>query len=223
MTEEGCIGMSKLADEQQGMIFGGTIFPSHLYMLPVEAGANVLTIPFGHAVDALCYVFSSELRSISAVLSNRYPELELIDEKTYQPKGEKKSKTSHDFISMTAELVNGGGNVDVNYAPGLSRSGRDFYWEIIGSEGTLVLEGPKMGGHVQMFQPTVKIALGQEELREVEVEKAEDTSFNVGRAWDAWAGEGVGSVTTWEDAVIRHKMIEAIYRSAEKGTKEDYV
>jgi hypothetical protein len=116
MTEEGCIGMSKLADEQQGMIFGGTIFPSHLYMLPVEAGANVLTIPFGHAVDALCYVFSSELRSISAVLSNRYPELELIDEKTYQPKGEKKSKTSHDFISMTAELVNGGGNVDVNYA-----------------------------------------------------------------------------------------------------------
>ncbi|CAN9471375.1 unnamed protein product [Alternaria alternata] len=202
-----------------GMIFGGTIFPSHLYMLPVEAGANVLTIPFGHAVDALCYVFSSELRSISAVLSNRYPELELIDEKTYQPKGEKKSKTSHDFISMTAELVNGGGNVDVKLRSG----GRDFYWEIIGSEGTLVLEGPKMGGHVQMFQPTVKIALGQEELREVEVEKAEDTSFNVGRAWDAWAGEGVGSVTTWEDAVIRHKMIEAIYRSAEKGTKEDYV
>jgi predicted dehydrogenase len=210
------------ANQRQGLIFGGTTLAAHLYMLPVEAGANLLTIPFGHAVDALCYVFSSELRSISAVLSNRYPELDLIDEK-YQPLGEKKSKTSHDFVSMSAELINGGGNVDVTYAPGLSRSGRDFYWEIIGSEGTLVLEGPKMGGHVQMYQPTVKIALGQEELKEVEVEKAEDTSFNVGRAWDAWAGEGKGSVTTWEDAVVRHKMIEAIYRSAEKGTRENYV
>ncbi|KAH6872244.1 NAD-binding Rossmann fold oxidoreductase family protein [Alternaria rosae] len=205
-----------------GMIFGGITMPSYSYMHPIENGANLLTIPFGHAVDALCYVFSSELQSISAVLSNRYPELQLVDE-NYQPLGETKTKTSHDFVSITAELINGGGNVDVTYAPGLSRSGRDFYWEIIGSEGTLVLEGPKMGGHVQMFQPTIKIALGQEELKEVEVEKAEDFSFNVGRAWDAWAGEGKGSVTTWEDAVVRHKMIEAIYRSAEKGTREDYV
>ncbi|KAI4944393.1 hypothetical protein J4E86_009451 [Alternaria arbusti] len=203
-----------------GMIFGGTTMPSYTYMHPVENGANILTIPFGHAVDALCYVFSSELRSISAVLSNRYPELELVDE-NYKPLGEKKAKTSHDFVSITAELINGGGNVDVTYAPGFSRTGRDFYWEIIGSEGTLVLEGPN--GHVQMFQPTVKIALGQEGLKDVEVEKAEDPSFNVGRAWDAWAGEGKGSVTTWEEAVVRHKMIEAIYRSAEKGTKEDYV
>jgi predicted dehydrogenase len=196
----------------------------HLYMLPIENGANLLTIPFGHAVDALCYVFDSELKDISAKLTNHYPNIPVVDE-NYRPIDERK-KTSHDFVNMSASLVKGGANVDVTYAPGLSRTDRDFVWEIIGSEGSLVLEGPKMGGHVQMFQPSVKLAMVQEELKEVEVEKAADTSFNVGKAWEAWAGVGTEkgySVTTWDDAVMRHKMIEAIYRSAEKGTQENYV
>ena len=77
-----------------------------------------------------------------------------------------------------------------------------------------------------MFQPTVKLAVGEGELKEVEVEKAGDFSFSVGKAWDAWAGIGTEngySVTTWEEALVRHKMIEAIYRSADKGTRENYV
>jgi predicted dehydrogenase len=206
------------------LIFGGMLQKDHLYMLPVEAGANILTIPFGHAVDALCYVLGSELRDISASLKNHYPNIPVVDE-NYKPVEERK-KTSHDFVSMSASLINGGGNVDVTYAPGLSRTGRDFVWEIIGSEGSLLLEGPKMGGHVQMFQPTVKLALGQEELKQIEVEMAPDTSFNVGKAWEAWAGVGLENgytVTTWEEAVLRHKMIDAVYRSAEKGTRENYI
>ncbi|KAF1947504.1 NAD-binding Rossmann fold oxidoreductase family protein [Clathrospora elynae] len=207
-----------------GLIFGGTAPESLLYALPIEAGANLLTIPFGHAVDALCYVLG-ELKDISAALVNHYPELDLVDE-TYKSLGKKVKKTSHDFVSMTASLADGGGNVDVTYAPGQTRTGRDFYWEIIGSEGSLVLEGPKMGGHVQMFQPKVKLAVGQEELKEVQVEKASEFSFNVGKAWDAWAGVGLDkgyNVTTWDDAVVRHRMIEAIYRSAKKGTRENYL
>ncbi|RMZ70808.1 dehydrogenases and related s [Pyrenophora seminiperda CCB06] len=208
-----------------GLISGGTVQESFLYSLPIEAGANILTIPFGHAVDALCYVLNSELKDISATLTNHYPELMLVDDanKPIEPK----KKTAHDFVSIIATLANGGGNVDVTYAPGLSRTGRDFYWEIIGSEGSLILEGPKMGGHVQIFQPTVKLAMGQAGIpEEVEVEKAADASFNVGKAWDAWSGVGLDkgySVTAWDQAVVRHEMLDAIYRSAEKGTRENYV
>lgn len=219
-----------------GMIFGPSIHEGFLYGLPVEAGANLLTIPFGHAVDALCYVLG-EIKDISATLVNLLPELDLIG-KDGQPAG-KVSKTAHDHVSITGQLVNGGGVVNVTYAGGLSRSNRDFVWEIVGTEGTLILEGPKMGGHVQMYQPTVKFAAfnpsaalygatagAKQELETVEVEKAVDLSFNVGRAWDAWAGVGLDkghSVTTFEDALLRHKMLDAIYRSADKGTKENYV
>jgi predicted dehydrogenase len=204
------------------MIFGPTVKENFLYALPVEAGANLVTIPFGHAVDALCYVMG-ELKDISATLANLRPELELLSSDD-KPQGRVK-KTAHDHISMTGRLVDGGGIVDVTYAPGLSRTGRDFYWEINGTNGSLVLEGGKMGGHVQMFQPTVKFAT-DEKVEDIFVEKAEDFSFNVGRAWDAWAGVGLSegsSVTTWDDALIRHKMIDAIYRSAEHGTRENYV
>lgn len=219
-----------------GMIFGPTIHEGFLYALPIEAGANLLTIPFGHAVDALCYVLG-EIKDISATLANLLPELELIG-KDGKPAGKVK-KTAHDHVSITGRLVNGGGVVDVTYAGGLSRSNRDFYWEIIGTEGTLVLEGRKMGGHIQMFQPTVKIAKSdpdvvlysapsdtKQELEDIKVELASEMSYNVGRAWDAWAGVGLDkghSVTTFEDALLRHKMIDAIYRSAEKGTKENYL
>ncbi|XPS98429.1 hypothetical protein M3J09_007633 [Ascochyta lentis] len=219
-----------------GMIFGPTVHEGFLYGLPVEAGANLLTIPFGHAVDALCYVLG-EIKDISATLANLLPELDLIG-KDGKPAGKIK-KTAHDHVSITGRLANGGGVVDVTYVGGLSRTNRDFCWEIIGTEGTLILEGPKMGGHVQMYQPTVKMAKANPEaalygassdakqkLEDVEVEKASEMSYNVGRAWDAWAGVGLDrghSVTTFEDALVRHRMLDAIYRSAEKGTKENYL
>lgn len=207
-----------------GAIFGPSVDESLLYGLPVEAGANLLTIPLGHAVDALCYVLG-EMRDISATLTNLRPELDVMG-KDGKLTGKKASKTAHDHVSMTGQLVNNGAIVSVTYAGGLSRSNRDFVWEIIGTKGTLLLEGPKMGGHVQVFQPTVKFADADQALDTVEVEKAEDPSFNVGRAWDAWAGVGLDkghNVTTFEDALLRHKMIDAMYRSAEKGTKENYV
>jgi len=204
------------------MIFGPTVNEGFLYALPLEAGANLVTIPFGHAVDALCYVLG-EMKEISATLANHRPELDLLTNDN-KPTGKKVQKTAHDYISMTGVLKEGGGVVDVTYAPGFSRTGRDFYWVINGTDGTLVLEGGKMGGHVQMVQPTVKLAK-DDSIEDVQVDKAGDFSFNVGKAWDAWAGVGTDqgySVTTWDEALVRHRMIDAIYRSAERGTKENY-
>jgi predicted dehydrogenase len=181
----------------QGGIFGGSVDESFLYGLPLEAGANLVTIPFGHAVDALCYVLG-EVKDISATVANLQPEIDLIgaDGKS---KG-KVEKTSHDYISISARLAEGGGVVSATYAPGNSRTGRNLYWEITGSEGSLVLENPNtFGGHVQMFQPTIKLATN-EGIEEVKTETAADFSFAVGKAWDAWAGVGTDqgfSVTTW--------------------------
>jgi predicted dehydrogenase len=219
-----------------GVFFGPTILEGYLYGLPVEAGANLLTVPFGHAVDALCYVLG-ELEDISATLANLRPEIDVLGADGKPAR--KVQKTAHDQISVTGVLANGGGVVNCTYAGSVSRTGRDFYWEINGTEGSLVLDGLTAGGLVQIYQPTVKLALhtpdmgiysapkeGTAKLEEIEVEKATELSANVGRAWDAWAGEGLEkgyTVTTFEDALVRHKMIDAIYRSAEKGTRENYL
>lgn len=182
-----------------------------------------MTIPFGHATDALCFVLG-ELKDISATLANLRPEHDLLGSDN-KVKG-KVTKTAHDYVSIIGSLANGGGVVNVTYAPGSSRTGRNFHWEINGTEGSLVLESSNMmGGHVQMFQPTIKVMVG-DNTEEIETAKAADFSFNVGKAWDAWAGVGLDqgySVTTWDDALVRHKMIEAIYRSAESGRRENYL
>ncbi|KAF1844168.1 NAD(P)-binding protein [Cucurbitaria berberidis CBS 394.84] len=205
-----------------GIIFGPKVTEGFLYGLPIEAGANLVTIPFGHAVDALCYVLG-EIKDISATLANLRPELELVD-KDGNPNGKVK-KAAHDHVSMTGLLENGGGIVSVTYAPSQSRTNRNFHWEINGTEGSLVLEGGKMGGHVQMYQPTIKLA-AQKDLEEIQVEDGSAFSYNVGKAWDALAGIGLDKghgVVTFEDALLRHKMIEAVYRSARQGTRENYV
>jgi predicted dehydrogenase len=56
---------------------GATIDESFLYGMPIEAGANLITIPFGHAIDAFCFVLG-EIKDVSATVANLRPELEVI-------------------------------------------------------------------------------------------------------------------------------------------------
>jgi predicted dehydrogenase len=204
-----------------GMVLGATEAPVYEYMADIDNGANMLTIPVGHAMDAMCYVLG-EMSELSAKLAIRRPTMDIVD-----PEGKvlrTVQKTSHDWMSVSGTLQKSGGVVTVVYQGGVSDTGKDFYWEINGTKGTLVLEAPK--GHIQMFHPTIKFVKfgdGSEKLKEIEVEPAKDFAYNVGKAWDAVIGEGHGSVVTFEDALLRHKMIEAIYRSNESGRRESYL
>lgn len=203
-----------------GSLFGPTLPADYKYMLPIEAGANLLTIPFGHAADALCYVLG-EFQDLQATLANHRPRLPVVvDGKVV----EEVDKAAHDHIAVIGRLARGGGVASIVYQGGMSSTDKNFYWEITGTKGSLVFEGPH--GHVQMFQPKLKFVAAEQgaKLEEVDVKMIEnDFSYNVGSAWDSLAGVGDGSVTTFEDALLRHKMIDAIYRSNEKGTRESYL
>jgi predicted dehydrogenase len=82
-------------------------------------------------------------------------------------------------------------------------------------------------GHVQIAPPTLKMATTAEpELKLFPLPRPSDTTYAIGKAWDAFAGVGLDeghTVTTFEDALVRHEMIDAIYRSAESGRRENYV
>lgn len=206
-----------------GGVFKESIDSSLEYLLPIENGANMVTIPVGHAVDALCYVLG-EFQDLQATLANNFPKVKVVDAEGKVLRTVE--KTSHDWMGVSGNLVNGG-VANIVYEGGNSLTGKSFYWEIIGTEGALVLEGPH--GHVQMFHPTLKIVKrgGKEaKLEEVKVEvssKPMDFTFNTGKAWNAFVGQGDGSWATFEDAVVRHKMIDAIYRSNESGKRESYL
>lgn len=198
-----------------GMLFGPMMSEAFSYTLPIENGANLVTIPAGHAMDALCYVLG-EFASLQATLANNRPTLSIVDANEKEIR--KAEKTSHDYVAVIGTLKDGG-VASVVYQGGTSSTGKNFYWEINGTKGSLVMEGA--AGHVQMFHPTLKF-VSQDKVVEVETAEAKDFSYNVGSAYDAFAGEGDGYVTTFEDAVVRHRMIEAIYKSNRDGTRESY-
>ncbi|KAJ9602531.1 hypothetical protein H2200_013074 [Cladophialophora chaetospira] len=204
-----------------GMVLGATETAVYEYMADVKNGASMLTIPMGHAMDALCFVLG-EMSDVSAKLTVRRPTMDILDADGKVLRSVQ--KTSHDWISVAGTLLNSNGVVTAVYQAGVSDTGKDFYWEINGTKGTLVLEAPK--GHIQMFHPTIKLVKaggGPGNLKEIEVEPAKDFAYNVGKAWDAVVGEGNGSVVTFEDALVRHRMIDAIYRSSETGRRESYL
>ena len=202
----------------RGMLFGPTTTEDLLYANPIENGANLVTIPAGHAMDALCYVLG-EFASLQATLANNRPTLSLVGADGEEIR--KVDKTSHDHVAVIGKMKKGG-VASVVYQGGNSSTGEDFYWEINGTKGSLVMRGSP--GHIQMFQPTMEFASSEKgaKMEPVEVAEAKDFTYNVGSGYDAFAGEGDGSVTTFEDAVVRHRMIEAIYRSDRDGTRETY-
>lgn len=205
-----------------GLILGEKMTEDMLYTAAIENGANLLTIPFGHAIDALCWVLG-ELDSLQATLTNGRPEFDVVSGSGEVIK--RAPKTSHDVIAVSGTLQNGGGVVNVLYQGGSNPFGSPgFKWQIDGTKASLLLEGST--GHVQMWQPTIKfIKSGEKEAKDVEGVKwvGDDFSYAVGQAWEAFAGKGEGYLTTWEDALLRHKMLDAIYRSNEHGTREKYV
>ncbi|KIW14001.1 hypothetical protein PV08_06782 [Exophiala spinifera] len=211
-----------------GMRFGAQMSAAFAYSLPIENGANLVTIPASHALDALCFVLG-EFASLSATLANHRPTVSLVD-------GDGKvvvdslPKTAHDYLAVTGVLAghhSANAVANVVYQASTSATGKNFYWEINGTKGSLVLEAA--GGHPQIWHPSLKFveaaaATDPGALQDVPgVPVPDGPSYNVGVAWDAFAGHGPGSVVTFEDALVRHKMIDAIYKSNESGKRESYL
>ncbi|KAF4805807.1 Dehydrogenase aclE [Colletotrichum siamense] len=162
----------------------------------------------------------ANLMSISGILANNRPVVPLVDSEGKQQGTIKTS--SHDHCTVTGRLA-GGGVATAVCQGGMSAIDKNFFWEITDTKGTLVLEGPM--GNIQGFQPTVSFVKAEAgvKLEKIEVEEAKGFSFNTGRAWEAFAGEGEGAVPDFQDALLRHRMLEAIYRSSEKGTRDEYM
>ena len=179
-------------------------------------GANTLTIAAGHAIDALCFVLG-EFAELSARLATRIPEWHNTDT------GESVAVTSPDWIDVAGRLEGGAEVAFLVATVPASPSGTRF--EIYGREGTLVLAGgsPNTG-------PTELLgARGQDALAPIEVPAALTLApaelpagppRNVGQAYARLAraiAAGEPYHPDFAHAVRRHRLIDAIERSAAEG------
>ena len=179
-------------------------------------GANTLTIAGGHAIDALCAVVG-EFAEVSARLSTRIPEWRTLE-------GKAVPVDAPDCITVIGRLVSGA-EVSINVAAVPSNAG-GAHMEIYGRDGALTM---RANGNFNIGPSEIRAGKGKEPMAPMPVPSKyvvtpagtpSGGAYNVAQAYaraaDALGGHGTFDVD-FDLAVQRHKLIDAIERSAATG------
>ena len=216
------------------------------YIFDPKNGANMVTIPTIHALDPLLYLLG-EFQSLRATTTTVFPEIRIVQ--ADGSKSEPVKSTLADFITISGVLESGAA-VSFVSACTTDATPEHLEWIISGERGSLKFEGmgqllglaphtlyhstlPKQDGQGKNEKSPAPSY--QEILLEEEGEEKKETSTaqwekveyekgffgGIGEVYGAFA-EGNKDLVDFDVAVQRHKMIEAIFRSAENGTKESY-
>jgi predicted dehydrogenase len=202
-----------------GMGWGPTADPNNVYMDDKKNGATMLAIGLGHAADALCYCLG-EIRELSATMALRRKSF------TIATTGESKPMTAEDQVAVTG-LLESGPAFSIHYRGGSSR-GTNFLWEINGTEGDLQITAD--GGQAQIFDLTVRGGKGTQSSLEIlpvpqeyRLSPLRGPALNVAQAYARFARdyhEGTALCPTFDEAVTRHRMINAIETAATTGQRQ---
>jgi predicted dehydrogenase len=202
------------------MGWGPTVEPFNVYMNDKKNGATMLSIALGHAADALCHCLG-EVRELTATMTMRRKSF------TVAGTGESKPMATDDQVAVSG-LLGGGAAFSIHYRGGTSR-GINLLWEINGTEGDLQLTAD--GGQAQLFELTVRGGKGVQSSLEVLPVPEEyrwappqpGPGTNVAQAYARFARDyrdGTHLCPTFEDAVTRHRMLNAIEMAAATGERQ---
>lgn len=198
-----------------GFPWGGVAMAGMAYVLDNKTGATMLSIPFGHMLDAFTWVLG-DFAHLHATLATHYVSVGLVD--------------SEDVVSATAPdqivvggLLKGGGVVSLHYRGGDAPE-HNFRWEINGTKGVLVVEGASghlQYGHVRLrgrqgTSPLAELAVPVE-YRRVATDPAgySDAVAHAYRAVHDDLTSGSLTVPTFADAIITHRLLDRIERAAD--------
>src|SRR2546430_5568171 len=204
-----------------GMGWGSTVEPFNAYLNDKKNGATMLSIPLGHTADALAHCLG-EVRELSATMTVRRKSF------TIAGTGEEKPMTTDDQVGVTG-LLDSGAAFSIHYRGGHSR-GTNLLWEINGTEGDLQLTAA--GGQAQIFEMDVRGGKGAQSSLEIlpvpeqyrwSPPQVPGPSTNVAQAYARFARdyrEGTHLCPTFEDAVTRHRLLNAIETAAATGQRQ---
>ncbi len=195
--------------------------PGQAYLVDRSQGASMLTIPFGHTVDALTMVLGDFVDVQARTAIRRPVSLDAQTSVEY-------IRTAPDQLVVNGSLV-GGAVAAIHYRGGLSH-GTNFHWEINGTEGDLVVTGPN--GHLQLAPVQVFGAQagssGLEHLptpsryHAVSGVAANHPACAVAHAYESLRTDlatGTHVTPDFDHAVTIHRLLATIEASAETGRR----
>ena len=206
---------------------GTTIAPTVTSVKPSTGrpGTAVAVIITGTNLSAATNVAVQGAGVSAGVITSRSPTA-VTTTFTIAGTGHSEPMTTEDQVGVTG-LLEGGAAFSIHYRGGHSR-GTNLLWEINGTEGDLQLTAA--GGQAQIFEMTVRGGRGtQSSLAVLPVPQQyrwappQGPSTNVAQAYARFARdyrEGTHLCPTFDDAVTRHRMLDAIEMAAATGQRQ---
>ncbi|MBS1522481.1 MAG: Gfo/Idh/MocA family oxidoreductase [Bacteroidetes bacterium] len=206
-----------------GIFYGAFIEQASAWAMDARNGAGMIYSTFANSVDALCYTLG-EFTELNATAVNRRTETRVIET------GEVIPMDVFDQIAVTGILENKA-VATIHFRGGMSK-GTNFFWEINGTKGDLVITAN--GGHPGVFELTIKGSQGEKALEiltvpssyyKVKMDTIQGPAYNVAENYARLASDlihGTHLSANFEDAVVRHRMIHAIEKAAKTGTRQVY-
>ena len=185
LIEEGYVGevlSAKLSQSGSGVLARTS---DRTWQRGVTLGANTLTISFGYVIDAMCMCLG-EFAEVSALVANRVPKWHETDTDRMV------DVTSPDNVMVNGTVTSGAVvSAHVSVVPWL---GSDYFMEVYGREGTLVLkasEHPQLGGLLLLGGKGSDSELHElpipERLTWVPESVPTGPAFNVAQMWSRFA------------------------------------
>ena len=193
------------------------------YQAELANGANLMTITGGHNLDALCYCLG-EFRELSAFAVSQRDQIPL------EGTGELITKDVPDQLVVTG-IVGDGVAVSAQVRGGMNR-GHAFLCEIHGSNGDLALAATTRAS-TQRQELTVRGARGTaKDMMDMAVPTKYrwvpdgvplDSPYNVAQLYSKLGAAIRGESPDYpgfDEAVVRHQMLDMIVQSARTGQKQ---
>ncbi|PSL30953.1 Gfo/Idh/MocA family protein [Chitinophaga ginsengisoli] len=207
-----------------GLIYTDQMEQKFAYTVDRKSGAGMIHSSFSHAMDFILDTLG-EFSELNAVTANRRKTTTIIET------GEVLPMTAFDQIAVAGTLKSGA-VMSAHYRAGMLK-GTNFKWEITGTAGELLITAP--GGHPSVFPLTVHGSHGDDDMmKALEVPQKyyalpqgdlSTVAFNQAQYY-AWLAkdinEGTRLASTFEDAVIRYEMVNAIEVAGETGVRQHY-
>ena len=198
--------------------WGGPVSERGRYTLDRANGATMLTIGFGHAIDSVAMVVG-ELEDVVATTATRRSQVPLEGTEELVP------MTAEDQIAVSGTLA-GGAVLSAHYR-GYTLAGPGFSLTIDGTEGTLEVTAPS---HPNVNPVTVRgargpgaptplpIPAGYDAYPQLADGRVHALTHHYAAIRDDLVG-GTSVVPGFAHAVERHRLLDAIQRSAATGQR----
>lgn len=181
-------------------------------------GATTLTIPFGHTVDAFCYVVGNFSRVAAVVSTQAKQWLETDTQKLVDV-------TAPDNVLVSGRLANGGvASIHVAANPWV---GSGYRMEIYGREGTLIVSGSNSPQLVEVRLQGAKA--GENRLQDLAIpakytyvseSMPKGEPYNVGQMYALFARairSGQSCQPNFDTAVELHRFIDTVQAASTQG------